>query len=845
MRFVTDLAAFAAERKPILDRAEARIAPVVTDSLANYGEANWYVPIVDAAEAVLRATFADEAGKRTGPNLDDQVEAYRRDLTAALRKTGEPTDATADTITRWVATSAVNAGTFASAVAEVDQEMTLTWVTMHDTKVRPTHREADGQVVLLGAEFHVCGTTLAYPGDPAGPPECILNCRCVAAPGLASEAASAEGEAMTAAVDDDVAIDETDLEDAPGIEDDPEMDPVPWHAVLAPEGVASGDGRMFTAGALRWRELPLPLSYQKATASGHDGSVVVGKITDIWRVGDMVHATGLFDQSPEADEAIRQVVEEMIRGVSVDVDDATMELRDADGEAIDGMDIEALLTADSPLTAFTDGRICGATMCAIPAFPEAYIAIGEPPTEWIPEDGVVIDIIDADELVAAVSQKPWSDFKESDYSVEQWHRACLIHLHDGAATNKSDCKLPVREPSGTVNCNGVKAAWSALRGGRGGVDAPAGQKASATSALRGLYKQCGLDPAEGMALMDRFGYGPGRVTHPVDTERLMRYWAEGKGAAKIRWGEPHDFYRCRRHLRKYVPRPDYLNGLCANLHHRALGFWPGGEDPGRRKRHSGEPVDAGVRLVDAGCADCLVAAGLPPDLPHQWFADPGLDGPAPLVVEPSGRVFGHLAVFDTCHIGFEGVCVTPPRSASGYAYFRTGSVLTDGGPVPVGQITLDTGHADVRLGHRKALAHYDDTGTAVADVAAGEDEFGIWVAGALRPGLAEEKVAALRAASLSGDWRTVGGNLELVAALAVNVPGFPVTRVASGAQVTLVAAGVATPPPIVAEVEDRTDKIAAAVVDEMERRERQRRMRALRQQANKHRMAALAASLRR
>src|SRR5699024_6608649 len=32
---------------------------------------------------------------------------------------------------------------------------------------------------------------------------------------------------------------------------------------------------------------------------------------------------------------------------------------------------------------------------------------------------------------------------------------------------------------------------------------------------------------------------------------------------------------------------------------------------------------------------------------------------------------------------------------------------------------------------------------------------------------------------LSGDWRTIGGNLELVAALAVNTPGFPI--VASGA----------------------------------------------------------------
>lgn len=62
----------------------------------------------------------------------------------------------------------------------------------------------------------------------------------------------------------------------------------------------------------------------------------------------------------------------------------------------------------------------------------------------------------------------------------------------------------------------------------------------------------------------------------ADTERLMQYWAEGEGAAKIRWGEPNDFYRCVAHLSKYVG-PDVVPGLCANLHHRAIGAWPGRE----------------------------------------------------------------------------------------------------------------------------------------------------------------------------------------------------------------------------------------------------------------------------
>jgi hypothetical protein len=52
----------------------------------------------------------------------------------------------------------------------------------------------------------------------------------------------------------------------------------------------------------------------------------------------------------------------------------------------------------------------------------------------------------------------------------------------------------------------------------------------------------------------------------VPTERIRRYWTKGKGAGKIRWGAPGDFNRCRTQLAKYVQNPDWLAGLCANMH---------------------------------------------------------------------------------------------------------------------------------------------------------------------------------------------------------------------------------------------------------------------------------------
>ena len=180
--------------------------------------------------------------------------------------------------------------------------------------------------------------------------------------------------------------------------------------------------------------------------------------------------------------------------------------------------------------------------------------------------------------------------------------------------------------------------------------------------------------------------------------------------------------------------------------------------------------------------------------PREWFQNPKLSVPTPITVTDTGRVYGHAAEWGTCHVGFGDTCVTPPYEDD-HPYFMTGEVVcADGSRVSVGQVTLGTGHASLSLGASRAVEHYDNTGVAVADVVVGNDEHGVWVAGAVRPGTAPARIRELRASGqVSGDWRRVGGQLRLVGLLAVNVPGFPVprlqTRVASGAQQALVAAG--------------------------------------------------------
>jgi hypothetical protein len=198
----------------------------------------------------------------------------------------------------------------------------------------------------------------------------------------------------------------------------------------------------------------------------------------------------------------------------------------------------------------------------------------------------------------------------------------------------------------------------------------------------------------------------------------------------------------------------------------------------------------------------LVAAAvdeaLPPVFQAADFTPPVFTEATPLIVTSDGRVFGHLAAWGTCHIGFQGTCVTPPHTAAGYAYFHTGYVVTeDGQELAVGKLTLGAGHADPRAGVKGAVEHYDNSAKAVAVVRASEDEHGIVVAGRLLPTATDEQVAELRRSPLSGDWRRVGANLEMVAALGVNVPGFPIPRTiaasAHGVQTSLVAAGIVTP----------------------------------------------------
>lgn len=734
-----DAAAFA-NRTGRLETFDREIAPIVEAGLARYGSSSWTADIIEGAAVLFLELFEKDAGTQYATM--GILQRFEADMREHLAKTTDPggvvTAAKVQVVTEWVSTFAANSAAHRAGIAR--RTRGRRWVARDDARVRPSHVAMDGTVEAWGTKFDVDGAKLLFPGDPSGDPKNWIRCRCLVVPVEDGDDyavhESPGGNSMTAAAT--APVKETDPDGDPdigdrlGVADDEDVDvmddikPVPFYGVLAPVGVESGDGRKFKS--LTNRELPLPLGWQEKSSEGHAGSVVVGRIDTITPGEDgLVRYTGEFRISPEADKVVSYITDGSVRGVSVDVDDYEVE--------IDEAAFRAAITENPgrrPVET-ANARVAGATVVPIPAFPEAFIALGEAPAEYKPKIAAGDDDeIPTDEDIAAVQEE-----------------AEAIVASAAFAPGTKD--------------------------------------------------------------------GPGWITEPKATSRLRKYWTQGEGALKINWGVDGDFNRCRMQLGKYV-NPAYLNGTCANLHKVATATWPGRQNGRFETELEGE----------AAPSMTLVASAAPAQLDAAWFRDPKLDGPTPLTITEDGRVYGHLATFDTCHIGVQGKCQTPPHSATGYAYFHTGLIETTEGDIPVGRITMGTGHAALRLRSAAAMAHYDNTGTNVASVAAGEDAYGIWVAGAVRGRVTDEQRQELKASALSGDWREMRGSFELVGALAVNVAGFPIPRIGQGAsegrQVSLVASGIVQQeneyrPSVQAQ---QQANLVAAVADELEFRQEQK-----------------------
>lgn len=620
-----------------------------------------------------------------------------------------------------------------------------------------------------------------------------------------------------------------------------------WKMPIAVIGKPTGDGRQFDDGALSHRDLPLPLRYVATDSGGHNNAVIVGHIGKIGKEKDgMLPAEGEFydDESwPEdvrnAATAAMKFTSNKVIGPSVDLDQAEMErvpepkayaawqkeqrgklkaakLAHAAAKGTDcgcGGDADQVM-AQEPyegphLKMVRQGRIASATLVHIPAFAElaghakltpidshdpnvdgtTSSAFTGVTVEFADDDGIPYKIEnaqlavsepDADDDVpnrakAQNRKKPKRDPEtvKGNQDTQEMADDSGIWLTDDEFEDFARKKLPRPSKAGAPEPSG-DAEQGQGGGGMGG----------------GTYAAPDVTKADvRKKLADEDFVDPDGRRFPIAScadiaDAVSSY---GRANPKIPYGK----FKAR--LTAIAKRKGCEGSLPDN--------WKAGEKMAA--------LIAGAQLAPAAP-------------PREWFEDPKLTGPTPLTITDDGRVFGHVAAWGTCHVGIGDSCVQPPKSLTSYAYFHTGEVATaDGGRVAVGRLTYGGGHAQANLGYRAAAEHYDQTSNVGALVRAGEDEHGIWVAGTVAPDADDSAVRAMRAAPLSGDWRRIGGNLEMVAALHVNTAGFPIPRAltagaASGLYgldeepemvLSLVAAGVL--PRVVADGEE----LLAAGVD--------------------------------
>lgn len=179
--------------------------------------------------------------------------------------------------------------------------------------------------------------------------------------------------------------------------------------LLIPEDMESGDSRIFEEGSLSHRDLPISLLWQIKTGTGHDGSVIVGRIDSIERVANgLGNAKGVFDVGPYGREAERLVRGQFLRGVSADLDKfrGTREPDDED-EAFSNK-------IESKKISVSEGRVMAATLVPKPAFQECTIQIDDDFTnlslgEEKLDDGIyeeMLDDYDSEQAAIAASAAP-------------------------------------------------------------------------------------------------------------------------------------------------------------------------------------------------------------------------------------------------------------------------------------------------------------------------------------------------------------------------------------------------------------------------------------------------------
>ena len=530
-----------------------------------------------------------------------------------------------------------------------------------------------------------------------------------------------------------------------------------FRTMLAPIGMSTGDGRRFKAGGITLAPTPFSFEWVRQREGGHDGAVAIGivqeavvasvadALTGEWTSPDVVKSLGLSNDAEAVwgrGEIFDDVSREDMPRLAEDVAEAVHLI----SQGILGPSVDLDSFEGVPVFEGTDEPI------TFDDFERVYEETGEEPK---------IELLITQGRVRAATLVSIPAFMETCQPLE-------LITEDTAGLTASvtgSTDLPVAEREHAWD--GPGAARRVFEHFTDGDSVDAAGIAGAF-----LYRDPDADPQTQAAY--KLGFADVLDGTLTIVPRGVAACAGGRGVDSTE-GIPD------------AEKTKIKSRICTLYGKIRSKFedWPEC------------PFDSGSQ-ASARTAALIASIAAVPTLPlAASFAAPALDGPTPITIDfETGRVFGHIAEWRTCHVGYADVCVTPPKDQSGnYAWFNRFPVETEEGTVWAGRLTVGGRHPGLNLTASATMAAYDGK-TVAAYIRASSDEFGIVVSGVLSPDLDEGTRAVLSRRKVSGDWRETPEGLSLVELLALSPgprlhsePGFPVaTHSRNGRQVSLTAA---------------------------------------------------------
>ena len=472
--------------------------------------------LLGAPAAAVRAVQAavDEAG----PNVPAQRAAARTELTNPRSRTWR---SFAARVARTEAAAGFNGVRVAAArvrdriraavdrvrgaSSEVPPRLVKRWVTQHDSRVRHSHEEANGQRVELGAEFTVGGFALQYPGDPLGPPSEVINCRCFV---VLDEVAANAALAASATPPGGTPVMKT------------------FRANIIPLGVFGRTQGWMLGSTVELVDTVLPqaMKWQKTATPGHDGAYTVAAIESLivedgWLVG-----VGTWLDTPEAAEAAAEVAAGVTRP-SVELVGRTEVMTDAAGNPIPSDTAEALMMDGERIGFRIDvAEIVATTLVSVPEFRDASITFADADIDHVaPALTAAPRIIEQPRYDPALFQDPHLDDEVPIHLTADGHvrgyLATWRSLHRGKGVN------PYRSASGYYEFHqshvllesGERLAVGRLTVGGGHARAGCGIRAA-----REHYEDIGTAWAFVRAGEDNTGIWVAGVLNPEADEHMIR-----------------------------------------------------------------------------------------------------------------------------------------------------------------------------------------------------------------------------------------------------------------------------------------------------------------------------------